>query len=110
MPGGLAEDNARFILLACVLGAYMLAGAALFQRLESDLEIKQVNTNEKISVILHVFLFDSAVEFDEQVYGARDYLKIESGQMIYKSIHLVVNENTKFIRISLSSVLFFHTF
>lgn len=40
--GGLAEDNARIILLAVVLAAYMLAGAALFQRLESDLEIRQV--------------------------------------------------------------------
>lgn len=40
--GGLAEDNARFILLAVVLAAYMLAGAVLFQRLESDLEIRQV--------------------------------------------------------------------
>ncbi|TGZ53196.1 Potassium channel subfamily K member 13 [Temnothorax longispinosus] len=39
--GGLAEDNARIILLAVVLAAYMLAGAALFQRLESDLEIRQ---------------------------------------------------------------------
>ncbi|OXU17437.1 hypothetical protein TSAR_004372 [Trichomalopsis sarcophagae] len=39
--GGLAEDNARFILLAFVLAAYMLAGAALFQTLESDLEIRQ---------------------------------------------------------------------
>ncbi|EFN81076.1 potassium channel subfamily K member 13 [Harpegnathos saltator] len=39
--GGLAEDNARFILLAVVLVAYMLAGAVLFQRLESDLEIRQ---------------------------------------------------------------------
>ncbi|XP_015591530.1 potassium channel subfamily K member 13 [Cephus cinctus] len=38
---GLAEDNARFILLAGVLAAYMLAGAALFQRLEADLEIRQ---------------------------------------------------------------------
>lgn len=40
--GGLAEDNARIILLAVVLAAYMLAGAALFQRLESDLETRQV--------------------------------------------------------------------
>lgn len=40
--GGFAEDNARIILLAVVLAAYMLAGAALFQRLESDLEIRQV--------------------------------------------------------------------
>lgn len=40
--GGLAEDNARIILLAVVLAAYMLAGAALFQRLESDFEIGQV--------------------------------------------------------------------
>ncbi|XP_070150641.1 potassium channel subfamily K member 13-like [Polyergus mexicanus] len=39
--GGIAEDNARIILLAVVLAAYMLAGAALFQRLESDLEIGQ---------------------------------------------------------------------
>ncbi|XP_018058523.1 PREDICTED: potassium channel subfamily K member 13-like [Atta colombica] len=39
--GGLAEDNARIILLAVVLAAYMLAGAALFQRLESDFEIRQ---------------------------------------------------------------------
>ncbi|XP_011702105.1 PREDICTED: potassium channel subfamily K member 13-like [Wasmannia auropunctata] len=39
--GGLAENNARFILLAVVLAVYMLAGAALFQRLESDLEIRQ---------------------------------------------------------------------
>ncbi|XP_011866556.1 PREDICTED: potassium channel subfamily K member 13-like isoform X2 [Vollenhovia emeryi] len=39
--GGLAEDNARIVLLAVVLAAYMLAGAALFQRLESDLEIRQ---------------------------------------------------------------------
>ncbi|KAH0950971.1 hypothetical protein HN011_004541 [Eciton burchellii] len=39
--GGLVEDNARIILLAVVLAAYMLAGAALFQRLESDLEIRQ---------------------------------------------------------------------
>ncbi|KAG7213420.1 hypothetical protein KM043_002705 [Ampulex compressa] len=39
--GGLAEDNARFILLAVVLAAYMLAGAVLFQRLEADLEIRQ---------------------------------------------------------------------
>ncbi|XP_012252606.2 potassium channel subfamily K member 13-like [Athalia rosae] len=41
MCGGLAEDNARFILLAGVLAAYMLAGAALFQRLEADLEVRQ---------------------------------------------------------------------
>lgn len=40
--GGLAEDNARFILLAVVLAAYMLAGATLFQILEGDLEIRQV--------------------------------------------------------------------
>lgn len=40
--GGLAEDNARFVLLAVVLAAYMVAGAALFQKLESDVEIKQV--------------------------------------------------------------------
>ncbi|XP_014468067.1 PREDICTED: potassium channel subfamily K member 13-like [Dinoponera quadriceps] len=39
--GGLAEDNARFILLAVVLVAYMLAGAVLFQRLESDFETRQ---------------------------------------------------------------------
>ncbi|XP_020281476.1 potassium channel subfamily K member 13-like [Pseudomyrmex gracilis] len=39
--GGLADDNARIIFLAVVLAAYMLAGAALFQRLESDLEIRQ---------------------------------------------------------------------
>ncbi|KAL0119451.1 hypothetical protein PUN28_007738 [Cardiocondyla obscurior] len=39
--GGLAEDNARIVLLAVVLAVYMLAGAALFQRLESDLEIRQ---------------------------------------------------------------------
>ncbi|XP_043505944.1 potassium channel subfamily K member 13-like [Polistes fuscatus] len=39
--GGLAEDNARFILLAIVLAAYMLAGATLFQILEGDLEIRQ---------------------------------------------------------------------
>ncbi|EZA51043.1 potassium channel subfamily K member 13 [Ooceraea biroi] len=39
--GGLAEDNARIILLAVVLATYMLVGAALFQRLESDLEIRQ---------------------------------------------------------------------
>ncbi|XP_058809225.1 potassium channel subfamily K member 13-like isoform X2 [Phymastichus coffea] len=39
--GAIAEDNARFVLLAVVLAAYMLAGAALFQSLESDLEIKQ---------------------------------------------------------------------
>ncbi|XP_043271412.1 potassium channel subfamily K member 13-like [Venturia canescens] len=39
--GGLAEDNARFVLLAVVLAAYMVAGAALFQKLESDLEVKQ---------------------------------------------------------------------
>ncbi|KAJ8668882.1 hypothetical protein QAD02_000141 [Eretmocerus hayati] len=38
---GLAEDNARFVLLAFVLIAYMLFGAALFQRLESDVEIQQ---------------------------------------------------------------------
>ncbi|XP_046610141.1 potassium channel subfamily K member 13-like [Neodiprion virginianus] len=41
MCGGLAEDNARFVLLAGVLAAYMLAGAALFQRLEADLEVRQ---------------------------------------------------------------------
>lgn len=40
--GGLAEDNARFVLLAVVLAAYMVAGAALFQRLEADVEIRQV--------------------------------------------------------------------
>ncbi|KAK2579129.1 hypothetical protein KPH14_001299 [Odynerus spinipes] len=39
--GGLAEDNARFILLAVVLAAYMLAGATLFQILEGDLEVRQ---------------------------------------------------------------------
>lgn len=38
---GLGEDNARFILLFVVLAAYMLAGAALFQRLEADLEVRQ---------------------------------------------------------------------
>ncbi|CAK9830363.1 Potassium channel subfamily K member 13 [Anthophora retusa] len=37
----LGEDNARFILLFIVLAAYMLAGAALFQRLEADLETQQ---------------------------------------------------------------------
>ncbi|XP_014234158.1 potassium channel subfamily K member 13-like [Trichogramma pretiosum] len=41
VQGTIAEDNARFILLAFVLAAYMLAGAALFQKLESDVEIKQ---------------------------------------------------------------------
>ncbi|XP_076239929.1 potassium channel subfamily K member 13-like [Calliopsis andreniformis] len=37
----LGEDNARFILLFVVLAVYMLAGAALFQRLEADLEVRQ---------------------------------------------------------------------
>ncbi|XP_076629368.1 potassium channel subfamily K member 13-like [Colletes latitarsis] len=37
----LGEENARFVLLFVVLAVYMLAGAALFQRLESDLEIRQ---------------------------------------------------------------------
>ncbi|KOC69037.1 Potassium channel subfamily K member 13 [Habropoda laboriosa] len=37
----LGEDNARFILLFIVLAVYMLAGAALFQRLEADLETRQ---------------------------------------------------------------------
>ncbi|XP_014204140.1 potassium channel subfamily K member 13-like [Copidosoma floridanum] len=39
--GGFAEDNARFVLLAFVLSAYMLVGAFIFQRLESDLELNQ---------------------------------------------------------------------
>ncbi|XP_076766103.1 potassium channel subfamily K member 13-like [Xylocopa sonorina] len=38
---GIGEDNARFILLFIVLAIYMLAGAALFQRLEADLEVRQ---------------------------------------------------------------------
>ncbi|KZC14093.1 PREDICTED: potassium channel subfamily K member 13-like [Dufourea novaeangliae] len=37
----LGEDNSRFILLFGLLTVYMLAGAALFQRLEADLEIQQ---------------------------------------------------------------------
>ncbi|XP_051170023.1 potassium channel subfamily K member 13-like [Leptopilina boulardi] len=41
--GNIAEDNARFILLAFVLAVYMLAGAALFQTLEADLEIRQAS-------------------------------------------------------------------
>lgn len=45
LRGGLAEDNARFILLAVVLTLYMLAGAAIFQKLESDTEDKQVSKN-----------------------------------------------------------------
>lgn len=49
MCGGLAEDNARFVLLAGVLAAYMLAGAALFQRLEADLEIRQVGRGNFLS-------------------------------------------------------------
>jgi hypothetical protein len=36
----LTEDNARFLLLAIVLVLYMLAGAALFQYLESDAELR----------------------------------------------------------------------
>jgi len=48
------EDNARIILLAVVLAAYMLAGAALFQRLESDLEIRQVL---KICSSIYIYLF-----------------------------------------------------
>ncbi|XP_066596849.1 potassium channel subfamily K member 13-like [Prorops nasuta] len=46
--GGLAEDNARFILLAVVLAVYMLAGAALFQKLESDLEVRQATEFWKV--------------------------------------------------------------
>lgn len=46
--GNIAEDNARFILLAIVLAVYMLAGAALFQTLEADLEIHQVLKISKI--------------------------------------------------------------
>lgn len=55
--GGIAEDNARIILLAVVLAAYMLAGAALFQRLESDLEIRQVQNCRVIHVYLRRKLF-----------------------------------------------------
>ncbi|CAD1479627.1 unnamed protein product, partial [Heterotrigona itama] len=41
VPTGLGEDNARFILLFGVLAVYMLAGAAIFQQLEADLEVRQ---------------------------------------------------------------------
>lgn len=54
LQGALAEDNARFILLAIVLLAYMLAGAALFQFLESDLEVQQV----RISLIYSHWCFN----------------------------------------------------
>ncbi|KAF7992657.1 hypothetical protein HCN44_005001 [Aphidius gifuensis] len=37
----LADDNTRFILLAIVLTGYMLVGAAIFQKLEGDVELKQ---------------------------------------------------------------------
>lgn len=40
--GGIAEDNARFVLLAVVLAIYMLAGATLFHTLEAELELRQV--------------------------------------------------------------------
>jgi hypothetical protein len=36
----LTEDNARFLLLAIVLVLYMLAGAALFEYLEGDAELR----------------------------------------------------------------------
>ncbi|XP_076389646.1 potassium channel subfamily K member 13-like isoform X2 [Megachile rotundata] len=41
MCTGLGEDNTRFILLFVVLVVYMLTGAALFQQLEADLEVRQ---------------------------------------------------------------------
>ncbi|KAK1126328.1 hypothetical protein K0M31_004955 [Melipona bicolor] len=41
VPTGLGEDNARFILFFGVLAVYMLAGAAIFQQLEADLEVRQ---------------------------------------------------------------------
>ncbi|XP_033204256.1 potassium channel subfamily K member 13-like isoform X1 [Bombus vancouverensis nearcticus] len=41
LPGGLGEDNARFILHFAALTLYMLAGAAIFQQLEADLEVQQ---------------------------------------------------------------------
>ncbi|KAJ9588278.1 hypothetical protein L9F63_018351 [Diploptera punctata] len=39
----LTEDNARFLLLAIVLVIYMLAGAALFQYLEGEAEVKMAH-------------------------------------------------------------------
>jgi hypothetical protein len=39
----LTEDNARFLLLAIVLVLYMLAGAALFQYLEGEAELRMVH-------------------------------------------------------------------
>lgn len=63
--GGLAEDNARIILLVVVLAAYMLAGAALFQRLESDLEIRQVQRvypDVYIKKLLLLLRYDSREE------------------------------------------------
>ncbi|KAK0099135.1 hypothetical protein PV326_004294 [Microctonus aethiopoides] len=39
--GIISEDNARFVLLAIVLIGYMVAGAAVFQRLESEVELRQ---------------------------------------------------------------------
>ncbi|XP_044733394.1 potassium channel subfamily K member 13-like [Chrysoperla carnea] len=39
----IAEDNARFLLLALVLVIYMVIGATVFQYLESDLEIRQAH-------------------------------------------------------------------
>ncbi|PSN49577.1 Potassium channel subfamily K member 13 [Blattella germanica] len=44
----LTEDNARFVLLAIVLVLYMLAGAALFQYLEGEAELKMANEFWKI--------------------------------------------------------------
>ena len=44
----LTEDNARFVLLAVVLVIYMLAGAALFQYLEGEGELKMAHEFWKI--------------------------------------------------------------
>lgn len=76
--GGLAEDNARIILLAVVLTAYMLAGAALFQRLESDLEIRQVRkVYPDVYIKNYLFSVTIFIENNRQIEKTRPLFKIK---------------------------------
>lgn len=53
LSGAFAEDNVRFVLLAIFLACYMLAGAALFQTLESDVELRQVVLNWDLLIVVN---------------------------------------------------------
>ncbi|XP_011300440.1 potassium channel subfamily K member 13 [Fopius arisanus] len=52
LSGAFAEDNIRFVLLAIFLACYMLAGAVLFQTLESEVELHQATEFWRV---YHVF-------------------------------------------------------